>query len=211
MAVIVTSTSYGTHDCETTSVDSNELTVLTYQQFLPGATDISVEISEMDRSKARVYILIIDNNADTQLVLSTANEYKLIDYTYVWICYDGCANDFTTRDAATYEVIDEYVTLAQGIIGVNLVSSAGELYDKVNEEWLTLDPVEFPSVNGANSSISMDAQYAYDSVLFVSSALHQLILADGIDEYGRIKSTDQFYELLIQTIVEGTTGKLEDG
>ena len=209
VAVIVTSNSYGVNGAKQL-INSGQLDIKTYQQFLSGTDDVSVEVFEMDKSKARVFILIIDNNADTQLLLSTANEkeYQIIGPSYIWVCYDGCANDFTTRDAATYEVIEKYVLLAQGIIGVSLSKSRGKIYNQVNEEWMEVDPVEFPSVAGANSSMSIDVQYAYDSVLFISSALNNLILADGFDENGRIRSTEQFYQIIVNTTVEGVTGKL---
>ena len=188
--------------------NSKELTIKTYQQFLEESTDVTVEINELKNSKARVFIVIIANPPDAQIVLRTANDYGIIGESYIWFCFDGCAIDYIFHVGFTSEVQDDLRLYASGMIGVNLPTSKGTYYEETYANWLTLDPAIYPAA-GPDTSMSVDAQYFYDVVIFVANVFHNLIAADGMDENGKITiTTEEFYNILTNTSAVGCTGNI---
>ena len=73
--------------------------VLAFQQFIPGAMDVSTEMLELKKSKARVFISAMIST-DWLTVVAQAIELGIIGDRYIWICPDGCA------DTGTYNTVD---------------------------------------------------------------------------------------------------------
>ena len=206
VGIIIVTGSYGVGGANQL-INNGTLTINTYQQFLQGETELSVEVSELKKSKARVFIAIMTATIDFQSVILSAKDQDIIGDQYVWLCFDGCTTDYIFTDAYSGEIDNQFTELMAGLIGINLRISSGSMYPEVLKEWQSLDETEYPSA-GANNVMSVYAQYSYDTLIFLAVALENLILANGIDINGRIISTPQFYDILLNTTYEGVTGEI---
>ena len=81
--------------------------VLGFQQFIPGAIDISVEMQEMKQTKSRVFFACL-LFSDWETVVNSAIELEIIGDAHIWLCPDGC----TTVDSYTTNNEIDYVEVA---------------------------------------------------------------------------------------------------
>jgi hypothetical protein len=75
-----------------TEASKRNIDTLAYQQIQRNQTDISLQIRELKKSKARIFINWI-YSLDFPVVLEEANKQDIIGPTYVWFCSDACAQN----------------------------------------------------------------------------------------------------------------------
>jgi hypothetical protein len=118
-ACISTTDEYGVNGIKSFIAAASQvnISVATYQQFLPGESDVSVQVRELANSKARVFVAFM-LTADFQTVLNAAQNRTLIGDHYVWFCADGCINAAVSRDPVTNQVSYQYRQDVRGLIGM---------------------------------------------------------------------------------------------
>ena len=182
----------------------NGITILTYQQFLRLAEDISIELTQIQNSEARVIINLMDF-VDYLHVMLVAPDYELIGDKYIWICGSFCSThlDYLLPTGA----IDEFaLSNMYGMLGVTLTSYVSPVYDKLYEGWGTIEynvyyytAFNYPDVYD---------QQLYDAFYYLATAYHQLILEEELTPAGKFKNITRFNEVLRTTKYFGTTGEV---
>jgi len=120
---ISTSDDYGVNGIKAfiTNANARGIAVLTYQQFLPGATDIVVQMRELANSKARVFIaFMLDTDFRTVLTQGQDPATTVIGAHYVWICSDGCAISDIVDYAANNTLSPMLRQGARGLLGMSI-------------------------------------------------------------------------------------------
>ena len=142
-----------------------------FQQFLVGATDVTIEVRELKDSGARVFIAYMGAEG-YRTVIKEAKKKEIIGDYYVWICSDGCATD------SIFEVPDgdqisarSVKQLSRGLVGVSFSGGRGVRYEEYLDRWYELDPVQYP---GAGQPPEVDSLLAYDSVYAAAFTLQTL-------------------------------------
>ena len=149
------------------------VTVLAFQQFLVGATDISVEVGELNQSGTRVFVAYMASHS-FQTVLLEANKQKLIGDYFVWLCSDGCSTDSIHEDA-NGKVVKKYQQLSRGLTGFLPQGGTGIRYQEYLDRWLSLDPDVYP---GAGSIPTIQSILTYDTVYAAALSI-QLSFSTG--------------------------------
>lgn len=200
IGIISTTDSYGV-DVSRSVIEyakQNGITVATYQQFLRSTTDIDVEISELKKSNARVFVAALDP-VDGVTVLDNAGD--LIGDTYVWFCSAGCSSTFLYINASFYFNQTRY-DLSMGMIGSTPAGLKNEFFYSLMAQWLTLDPVEYPGA-GPGTFIDNFSAFIYDGIFVYAKAIQTYIEEDGFYDNGKLKDFRRFIELLRNTTHEG--------
>jgi hypothetical protein len=120
-ACISTSDDYGVNGIKAyiTQASARGIRVATYQQFLPGETNIAVQMRELVNSKARVFIaFMLDTDFRTILVEAQKPESTIIGPHYVWFCSDGCAISSIVNYAENNTLSPTLRAGARGLIGM---------------------------------------------------------------------------------------------
>ena len=216
VGIIVTADAYGITGGKSMNLKAEQynVNIKAYQQFLtvyqPDGSfsydiDVSVEISELKDSGARVFVGIMEPN-NFVIIANKSVEYGIIGDHYVWICFEGCASPFAYLNIVT-KTIDTY-TLAnmQGMIGINQVGYRGQefldLVDLVANIDKTIFPVDFLYP-------TLPFQYIYDGVFFLATAIQQMIEEEGFTEEGKLINKQRFLEIILNTTYTGVTGLIE--
>ena len=115
------------------------ISIATYQQFLPGATNVFVQVRELLNSKARVFVAFM-LVADFQTVLRQAQNAttNIIGPQYVWFCSDGCATNSDNYDANNNPV-PFFQNATHGIIGTLPAVARGPAWDAFQSHWMSLN------------------------------------------------------------------------
>jgi len=142
--------------------EENGIEVRTHQSFIIDELDYSVELSELERSKARVFIGMI--LIDWEFIIDSAAEFGLVGDQYVWFC-----------SASVLSIpFSEPSENTRGAIGVFEHSEERTSLAKLfTEVWRAADPVEFPTAGPGTTPISL-ARYAFDMVITVARAMQIL-------------------------------------
>ena len=208
-SIIATSNDYGVdgaRQIEKLAKEEN-LIIKTFQQFLPGATDVTVEIQELKSTGARVFVGIA-GPIEFRPVLIEANKTQLIGDTYVWICFDACATEFVYQEFYTGAIDPELREDARGMIGVTNWQATGPQFDAFVILWNSLDPIFYPSA-GPGTYPSNLTTYAYDAIYFLAAAIQTMIDMGAIDDNGYIADIDLYTQTIRSTVIDGLTGTIK--
>jgi len=168
-----------------------------FQQFLVGATEVEVEVRELQNSGARVFVSFM-RAPGYQTMIAEANRQDIIGPFYVWICSDGCSTSLSFSDLTTGDIIPSFAKLSVGYQGVLPRDGTGPNYDAFLQRWLQLDPDEFP---GAGEKPALYALTAYEMTYAVALAINDQF------EKGNYKPTgEDLFNSTVALEFEGLTG-----
>ena len=161
--------------------DEPDLQVITYQQFLNDAIDVSVEVGEIERSGARVIVAYLF--AGVQTVIREADERGIIGEGYVWFTgptIAGFASTYTNPDTGE---VDEYIVeKLQGFLGsLVYLAREGERYERYLAEWQAADPTEV-SGSGPGTTPPLFPTLTYDVGFLIG------LVVDAADKEGILDS-----------------------
>ena len=172
-----------------------ELSIATYQQFLPGETDIYVELNEMKRSGARVFAAFVSFEWETVVVV--ANELELISEEYVW-CVPNLVVDISFSKPET-------PALTQGVIGtLAYVPPDTEALKQAQRLWFAADPTVYPA---AGTTLSAFHYISYDMVITAAKAIDSANRM-GLLDNGQQISAEQWSSILRNTSYVGSSGPI---
>jgi ABC-type branched-subunit amino acid transport system substrate-binding protein len=175
--------------------------VTTYQQFLVGAKDISVEMRELSRSGSRVFLAFL-LASDAINVFLAADDIGIVGDAYVWLCSDGCAQTSLFTNATDGSIRQDVRKATKGLVGLAPKGGSGPLYDSFIQQWSTLDPVVYPG--SGKTTINLFAPHAYDCVYAWAYVFQTLLAAGKFPPYDGPTS----FETIINSTFTGLTGDI---
>ena len=171
VGVICTADDYGVGGAKDFIDRAGNRTIETvaFQQFLVGATDVTVEVRELGNSGARVFISYM-LAVDYQTMIIEADKQEIIGDYYVWICSDGCATDDIFYDEESDTFVKKYQTLSLGYLGVLPQGGIGDMYDAYVDRWVKLDPDVYYGA-GPGTEPTLFSILAYESTMAAALAV----------------------------------------
>jgi len=200
VAVICTADEYGVSGSKDfiNKAPGYNITLSTFQNFLLGATDVTVEVSELKNSGSRVFVAFMAA-AGFQTVIRQAQIDGLIDNELIWICSDGCATDAIFEGLSSHDEVAMRNNVA-GMFGTVPKGGSGPEYDAFLERWTHLDQTKYPGTGGKPSIFAL---LAYDSA-YLMAYLYQAQFALGnFDPTG-----PEFFVTLPRITFDGLTGNV---
>ena len=165
-----------------------ELKILTFQQFLVGATEFDIELREIKNSGARVIVAFL--SFEWSNFVAQADEFGLVGDNYVY---------YVPSTVVAIPLINN--TLSRGAIGYNVfVPSDTPQLSLFEELWASADPEEFPQAGGPFNPFQL---LAYDTMLGVAHAMAKLE-SDG-KLHGRI-GAELWFNTIRSLEYQATTG-----
>ena len=164
IGLISTTDEYGVDSAETLIENvGNEISILTYQQYIPESTEFTVELNEIQKSGARVIVALVLDSYEGLIV--EANDFGLVGENYVWFVPDAVVGTmFETEEASL---------LSNGVLGsFQYLPDPGESekYDKFLERWMNLDPNIYPGA-GEGKTIGPYALLGYETIITAARAI----------------------------------------
>ena len=197
----------GTPESFITLAEENDFVAVAYQQILEEQEDLSIELNAIKSSKARIIVVFILPQYFGKIILQ-ANELGLVGDHYVW-----ASTDTLLGDPQIFNGLGEEVTqLSRGMVGtfdyIPLPSDNYEPYNNFVNQWLSLDPVEYPGAGPGNAPVPF-LLFLYDSIMLAGRAMDKLdkegLLIDAKE--GRI--SPEVWDYAIRNVpFNGTSGPL---
>jgi len=208
VAVISTTEAYGVSTARAfiASAEETNVEVLTYQQFLSGATNISVEMNEIVRSGARVIVAYVVSDYAT--IFSAAAQADLLDDEHVIIVANAIVDNSALYTFSNGSINTVFLEQLRGVIGTTpLLNTDTDRYRRFLAYYQSLDPDEVGGAGPGSSPGYFNIQ-AFDlGVLAVYAASE----ADkqGLFDNGGQPSADQWSEIIRGLSIQGATGLIE--
>jgi len=184
--------------------ETDELELVTYQQFLIDTLDVSVELGEVLRSGARVIVTYAFAGYAT--IVQEALEIGLIGDNYVWFVgptIAGFTSTYTNADGTINEVV---VQAMRGNIGsLVFLPREGERYERYLANWQAADPSVVPG-SGPGTTPPLFPTLTYDMGIVAALAI------DIADKEGILDgpiSAEKWTEIIRSITFEGATGFVE--
>ena len=200
VAIISTTDEYGvnlaTNFIETAEDD---IDILTYQQFLPGASNINVELEEVKNSGARVILAFLFTGWETLVV--EADKKGLVGEQYVWIVPDTIVGIPFTNDSNS-----DAAKLSRGLIGDFIFvpePTTNPLGQAFLAQWYSVDPTEY---YGAGITPTPFAFLAYDTMTTTALAIADLDSRGMFD--GRRIPPEEWTNTIRNISFEGISGSV---
>ena len=175
----------------------NDITVVTYQQFLYQSDEYDQEMREIKTSGARVIVCMLYAPAWDTLI-AAANETGLVGDNYVWITPSPLVGSPIFKRET-----DVAPELARGLLGMFEYFPPTDTYTRFLERWQQLDPEEYPGT-GPGEFPTLYTRLSYDMFRLTCLA------ANEIDKQGKLDLEHIAAELWAETIrkitFEGVTG-----
>ena len=185
---------------------SRGINIVNFQQFLRATEDISVELTSLSKSTAKIFVCITDD-VDSYNIVRKAGAYGLIGPNNIWFCLTGCATPYTILNS-NYEVDPFAASQTVGMIGIQQRGfEDNEVYRTFEALWKGLDP-DYYYYAGPDTSPDIYSQYTFDGLLFIATAYDTLIKENQINVDGTLKNTTRFNEVLSELNVLGCTGNI---
>ena len=138
---------------------TNEISIVAFQTFLPGATQFDIQLNEIKKSKARVILTFL--SSEYALVLQEADKFGLVGDNYVW---------YVPSTAVAIPMVGN--ELARGTIGSNIfIPYDTQEYFQFVDIWNSADPSVYKYAGGAFNSFQL---LSYDLGLVVGYAVQAL-------------------------------------
>ena len=155
------------------AIAAPDIDIVTYQQFLFGDEDLSVELQELKNSGARVFLGLIFGEWERFAAL--ANEYELLGDGYVWFV-----------PPQTMQIpFSKPSEISRGILGVSdFFPKTSPFTDCFNAAWGSADPKKYPLAGNGGKPPSLTYR-AFDTVMVAAIAI------DMVDKMGLLESGER--------------------
>ena len=140
---------------------SPEIEIVSYQQYLPDAEDLSIEFREIIHSKARLIIASVFG--DWQTFIERADAAGLVSDEYVW---------FVTGTVVTFTFVAPSAE-TRGTLGINFLTPETPEKEQFMEYWNNADPNVYP-YTGTDYQPTPLALRVFDMVIAVARAIDYL-------------------------------------
>ena len=156
------------------AVAGPEIDVVTYQQFLFGTEDLSVELNELKNSGARVFLGMIFG--EWERFAELANEFGLMGEGYVWFVPPQTVG---VPFSAPSEV-------SRGILGVNdFFPKTSPFTECFTKAWGSADPTKYTLAGNGGIPPPTLTYRAFDTVMIAAIAI------DKVDKMGLLESGER--------------------
>jgi len=176
----------------------------TWQTFLPGGPDVSVEIDEVVASDARVIVIFAVSGYGS--VLREAKRRGILDDLHVYIGGTSIAGlESTYRPSGILDT--EIVENMRGNLGIlPKVNREGLLYERLQQRWTTADMSYLPYW-GPNTAPANLALLNYDLGVLLA---HTMVEAQrqGILNEARQPSAEQWTRIIRSVSFDGASGPM---
>ena len=186
-------------------IKDSSIQLLTYQQFIVEATDVSVEIREIQKSGARVIITFAFGNY--KLILEEADRAGLLDDNHVFFV-GSTLSGFPSTYSFPNGTID-YVTVERmkGTLACQpYIPRDGDIYNEFREYWRSLDPTQVAG-SGNNTEPPLFPTLASDSATAISLAVQEAEKQGFTPE--NPPTGEQWSTIIRQISFDGVTGFVE--
>ena len=212
VAVICTADNYGLAVSQRFIAEATGkgIEVVSYQQYINGATDVSTEVRQLQNSGARVFVAFTFSGWPT--LARAANSTGIIGNNYVWILGDAVTGlaFFLAPDGVT--LIPDAIENTRGAIGtLTSIPQTGAMFEVFKSLFYGADPAQYPGI-GPNATINNFPVLYFDLPFTIAEALKAMDANGVFDENGNGNLTAELWTETLRSLqFEGASGLIAFG